>query len=452
MQNFIQVPAALLESLAHLPYFDQESFLAVHAQAQAPVSIRLNPHKNHPLPAESQPVAWCENGFYLPSRPVFTLDPLFHAGCYYVQEASSMFIDFLLKNLLEIDTPIRALDLCAAPGGKSTLLQAALPEGSLLVSNEVIKARSGILAENLSKWGATNTVVTSNDPSDFGRLSGWFDLLLVDAPCSGSGMFRKDADAIAEWSEENVTLCSQRQQRILADVLPTLKENGLLIYATCSYSEAENEQIVDWLIDEFEMQPVAVPIPSEWGIVFTQTPKHAAGVYRFFPHLVRGEGLFVACLRKTQPEDETHHRSRQKPAKLDTKMLGKWLNTHESLSFMPLQEAVLAVPSALEADIKCLADNFYLRKAGVRLGELTAKELIPAHELAVSTCLSDDCLRIDLSKEQALAYLRREHFDLETDVRGWAVVCYENIPLGWVKALPNRFNNYYPKEWRILMQ
>ncbi|SFC44513.1 16S rRNA C967 or C1407 C5-methylase, RsmB/RsmF family [Flexibacter flexilis DSM 6793] len=451
MQNSIQVPAALLESLAHLPYFETEPFLAVHAQAQAPVSIRLNPHKNYLLPDAAQPVAWCENGFYLPSRPVFTLDPLFHAGCYYVQEASSMFIDFLLKNLLETETPIRALDLCAAPGGKSTLLQAALPEGSLLVSNEVIKARSGILAENLSKWGASNTVVTSNDPSDFGRLTGWFDLLLVDAPCSGSGMFRKDTDAIAEWSEENVTLCSQRQQRILADVLPTLKENGLLIYATCSYSEAENEQIVDWLIDEFEMQPVTVPIPSEWGIVFTQTPKNQAGVYRFFPHLVRGEGLFVACLRKTQPEDEAQHRSRQKPAKLDTKLLRKWLSD-EQLSFMPLQEAVLAVPADLEADIKCLADNFYLRKAGVRLGELTAKELIPAHELAVSTCLAEDCTRIDLTKEQAIAYLRRDNFELDTNVRGWAVVCYENVPLGWVKALPNRFNNYYPKEWRILMQ
>lgn len=446
------VPNALIASLKNLSYFDEEAFIATHELAQSPVSVRVNPSKEYELPPNSMPVAWCEQGYYLPQRPSFTLDPLFHAGCYYVQEASSMFIDFLLKNLLPAEQAVRALDLCAAPGGKSTLLQAALPEGSLLVANEVIKARSGILAENLSKWGSHNVVVTNNDPSDFAQLSGWFDVLLVDAPCSGSGMFRKDVASIKEWSEENVRLCAQRQQRILADVLPSLAENGLLIYATCSYSTAEDEEILDWLIEDCGLESVNISVPTEWGIISTESTKHKAAAYRFFPHLVKGEGLFVACLRKKHAEPEFRYKTKYKLTKIDTRHITPLLHASIAVSLITLQDTVLAIPEGMEAEVRVLADNFYLRKAGARVGQPTLKELIPDHDLALSSLLTLDSPRIELTEKQALQYLRREDFDLETALRGWVLVTYKNIPLGWIKSLPNRFNNYYPKEWRILMR
>ena len=240
-----------------MPGFDANAFIGVHQSNEQVTSIRYNPKKitaeivaTHNFPKtitsteevinyiERTPVPWCDTGRYLSQRPSFTLDPVFHAGAYYVQEASSMFLDYAIKFLYkDADAPNHVLDLCAAPGGKSTLLAAALPQ-SFIVSNEVIKNRVTILAENMSKWGSSNVAVTHNDPANFKKLPGFFDLMVVDAPCSGSGLFRKDPDAIDEWSEANVAHCSMRQQRILTDALPSLNNNGVLIYSTCSYSVA----------------------------------------------------------------------------------------------------------------------------------------------------------------------------------------------------------------------
>src|SRR4030095_5372686 len=206
-------------------------------------------------------------GYYLPERPVFTLDPLFHAGVYYVQEASSMFLEQALKQSVDLSQPIKILDLCAAPGGKSTLIESLLNEESLLVSNEVIKTRVNVLQENITKWGGKNVVVTNNDAKDFARLENYFDVIVVDAPCSGSGLFRKDPEAVAEWSPGNVALCSQRQMRILADVFPSLKKNGILIYSTCSYSEKEDELILDWIKESFEVRSLRFDVQPAWQIV-----------------------------------------------------------------------------------------------------------------------------------------------------------------------------------------
>ncbi|MGI8634527.1 MAG: methyltransferase RsmF C-terminal domain-like protein, partial [Segetibacter sp.] len=233
------LPPALIDSLTNLPGFDKNDFIGVHEDGRQVTSIRLNPLKPtdaiKKLP-DQEDVPWCSTGRYLSERPSFTLDPVFHGGAYYVQEASSMFLDHIVKEIYKTEKlPQRVLDLCAAPGGKSTLLASALPD-SFIVSNEVIKTRVRILAENISKWGSEHVVVTNNDPKDFKRISGYFDLMVVDAPCSGSGLFRKDTDAINEWSEANVQMCSLRQQRILADAIGALKQNGFLVYSTCSYS------------------------------------------------------------------------------------------------------------------------------------------------------------------------------------------------------------------------
>lgn len=267
------LPNALLESLQHLTGFDEDAFIAAHEAEKQMTSVRFNPAKTVDQDFIkmdlTKNIPWSTNGIYLSKRPSFTLDPLFHAGAYYVQEASSMFLEEVIKQTVNLSAQIKVLDLCAAPGGKSTLLQSLISKESFLVSNEVIKSRVNILSENITKWGASNVLVTNNDPKDFQRLPAYFDVIVVDAPCSGSGLFRKDNEAISEWSPQNVALCCQRQQRILADIKDSLKPGGILIYSTCSYSQSENEDIVSWLVNENRFQSVELSIPSDWGIIKT---------------------------------------------------------------------------------------------------------------------------------------------------------------------------------------
>ncbi len=254
----LQLPEKLISSLQEIKGFDKESFEKIHTSGEQITSVRFNPkksmvngqwsmEKHQQLIHHSQftihnKVPWSSHGYYLNERPSFTMDPFFHAGLYYVQEASSMFLEEVIKQTVDLSKPLRILDLCAAPGGKTTLIQSLINTKSLLVANEVIKSRVNIATENIIKWGTDNVIVTNNDPKDFLRLENYFDVIVVDAPCSGSGLFRKDNNAINEWSEENVILCNQRQQRISADVMPSLKQNGILIYSTCSYSKEEDEE------------------------------------------------------------------------------------------------------------------------------------------------------------------------------------------------------------------
>ncbi len=301
----MKLPAALTSSLLEVKGFNKETFEQVHESGEQVTSIRLNPKKiksigNITFPGEviATPVPWNSNGYYLDQRPSFTADPLLHAGAYYVQEASSMFLEEALKQAADLSAPLKLLDLCAAPGGKSTLVQSLISESGLLISNEVIKTRVNILTENMIKWGAPNVIVTNNDPRDFQQLDEYFDVIIVDAPCSGSGLFRKDPAAVTEWSEQSVQLCSLRQQRILSDILPSLKPGGLLIYSTCSYSTAEDEQVADWLIEENHLSGVSLTIPAEWNVVESASPLHNAPGYRFYPDQVRGEGFYIALFRK----------------------------------------------------------------------------------------------------------------------------------------------------------
>jgi len=451
------LPTSLLGSLDALPGFDRAAFEAVHAAALPPVSVRLNPAKPSLAFPNAEPIPWCETGRYLPQRPLFTLDPLFHAGCYYVQEASSMFLEHALRESLDLADDLRVLDLCAAPGGKSTLLAGLLTPDSLLVSNEVIKPRAGILADNLTRWGTLNAFVTNNDPRDFGQLSGFFDLLLVDAPCSGSGLFRKDPGAVAEWSPEAVVLCSQRQQRILSDAWTCLREGGLLVYATCSYSKAENEDQLDWLAETFAVESVRVPLKPEFGGI-VETASDRAGVwgYRFYPDRVRGEGFFLAVFRKSSSEKEARFRL-EKPRSLKTARTERdafrpWLDDVDACAWTQRGEDFFLLNPAHRADFEVLSQTLYLRKAGVRLGRLAGRELLPDHELALSTALRPDSPSLHLDRENALKFLKKEPFAYEAETTGWAAVRHEGHALGRVKVLPNRLNNYLPKDWRILME
>jgi len=446
-------PENFLESLSGEPGFDPENFINTHLNIESPTSIRVNPFKKSSFKTDQQ-VPWCADGYYLDKRPSFTFDPLFHAGCYYVQEASSMFVEHILKHIRQNDEAIKVLDLCAAPGGKSTLIDSAIKTTDLLVSNEIIKSRVPVLCDNLNRWGTANTIVTNNDPKDMGRLTGFFDIILADAPCSGSGMFRKDPAAINEWSEANVNLCHQRQERILADIYPALKGEGYLIYSTCSYSHQENEDILDWLCAEFDMETIRIPINDDWGVVETKSGKQKAWSYRFYPGKVKGEGLFAACLKK---KDETAHPSNFKsknnqklPAK-ELALIKSYLNNPDDFYFFKVNDDWLAINQAHKDSLDTLQRHLYIKKSGIRIGKVMGNDLVPDHELALSIYINKETvLQTELNYDQAIQYLRRENIDLNTTDRGWSLMCYEGHPLGWAKLLPNRVNNYFPKELRIL--
>lgn len=447
-----KIPAELLNSLQGLTGFDEDRFIAAHDGSAPVTSVRLNPFKQAPLFSDAERIPWSSSGLYLSSRPSFTNDPLFHAGCYYVQEASSMFIEHLLKHTVDLGKPLRVLDLCAAPGGKSTLVNSLISSESLLVANEVIRTRVNILADNLTRWGSANVIVTNNDPSHFQRMENYFDVIIADAPCSGSGLFRKQEDAADEWSMENVSLCSKRQQRILADVMPALKPGGVLIYSTCSYSKEEDEEVCDRILDEFPLETIAVPVNGSWGIVETFSEKHKAKGFRFYPYNTKGEGFFAACFRKAEGDTSKEKKmpALKKVQSGTEKSVRGWLKQDSAYLLFEHNDEIHIFPRSLERDLSFIQSNLHIRKAGVVAGRITNGELIPDHELAMSVLLNDRAPCINVDRDTAIRYLKREDIKLPSAEKGWTLICFEDHALGWAKILPNRVNNYYPKELRIL--
>jgi NOL1/NOP2/sun family putative RNA methylase len=435
--------------------FDRAAFEEVHASEEQVTSVRMNDEK--PLKVEGlsfeveESVPWCPHGKYLKQRPSFTLDPLLHGGAYYVQEASSMFLWHVLQQTVGKNTEeIKVLDLCAAPGGKSTLLASYFKNG-FIVSNEVIKSRASVLVANITKWGSSNVVVTNNDPVDFTILQNYFDVIVVDAPCSGSGLFRKDPAAIKEWSEENVLLCSRRQRRIVADVFPALKKGGILIYSTCSYSKEEDEDILDWMMSEFQVASCRLQIERDWGIVEVESGKHNGYSYRFFPDSVKGEGFFIAALKKNDGDNFSfRYPQLQSAQKQEINIANDWVHKNDELFFFKQNENIIAVSTQWQQDVALLQKNLYLRKAGVTVGAIKGKELVPNHELVLSLLLNKNVARVHLDYEQAIQYLKKKDLVLENIMKGWVVVDYYDANLGWIKVLHNRVNNYYPANWRIL--
>jgi NOL1/NOP2/sun family putative RNA methylase len=456
MSNLL--PSDFLLSVKDVKGFNEDEFLRAHQSPHPAVSVRLNSNKNITADKTSlnieQSVPWSSMGYYLKERPSFTLDPLFHAGAYYVQEASSMFLEEVMKQTCELNKDISVLDLCAAPGGKSTLIQSLISNNSLLVSNEVIKSRVNILSENITKWGATNVIVTNNDPADFGRLNEFFEVIVTDAPCSGSGLFRKDPAAIDEWSLENVQMCSRRQERILNDVLPSLKKDGILIYSTCSFSKEENENMLDKIMKEHEMESIQISLNENWNIVETTAEVSGAFGYRFFPDKLKGEGFFIAAFRKIHEDgNSSSNKSSSKLqaiSKSNLQILSHWIDNNPDYTYFNHKETIIAIPATIISDIQLVQSALYIRKAGVKLGNIIRDEFIPEHELAMSCICSNNITAIEVEENVALQYLRREEIHLESDKTGWQLICFKGLPLGWVKILPKRTNNYYPKEWRIL--
>lgn len=414
-------------------------------------SVRINPAKYKVQPPLKH-IDYCETGYFLPERPLFTIDPFIHSGVYYVQEPSSMFLEQAVKQL-GLRSDARVLDLCAAPGGKSTHLSTLLPTESLLVSNDVIRARSQILSENLKKWGNPNVIVTNNDPHDFQRLPNFFDLIVIDAPCSGEGLFRRDASAVSEWSPDNTQLCTQRQQRILADVWPALREGGALIYSTCTFNPAENEKNIGWLGEFAAIEPVSLAVPDHWGVTLTEAGGFPC--YRFYPHKSSGEGFFMSVIRKGgESAGFQQKKAKENPllASKGEKSMARMLFNGDHLDVLKFEDSLLAFPSQQLTELLQIKSNLRIVHAGVKIGEIKQKDLLPAHELALSTILKRSAFpEIELPIKDAITYLKRDDIPPQSANRGWNLITYRKIPVGWVKNLGNRFNSAFPKEWRIRM-
>ena len=424
-------------------------------ETKASSSIRLNKAKYGSTTNLSK-VPWAKSGHYLEERPVFTLDPLFHAGMYYVQEASSMFLEQAFVQHVDLTSDLNVLDLCAAPGGKSTHILSLINTNSLLVSNEVIKSRAYILKENIQKWGCGNVVVTNSDPERFSGLSNFFDLMVIDAPCSGEGLFRKDENAMTEWSLENVQLCAARQQRIVADVWEALKPCGILVYSTCTFNKKEDEENLDWMLKNFEAETLPLELKEEWGIVEVRTELGGIG-YKFFPHKTKGEGFFITVLRKKSSSENHSKTKKQKNpftflSKETEAFMEGWLKVDTQLKKVLFGKQVLGLLSNKMEAIVTLTNHLHIISCGLEIAELKKKNSIPLPALALSVDLNTEAFPIvDIEYKEALHFLARENFEVELPDGDWILVTYKNHTLGWLKKINNRFNNYYPVDWRIRM-
>lgn len=455
---------------------------------EPPTSIRLNPFKffsdsevgknkeeAFSLSVETNPVPWCPTtGRYLSTRHNFTFDPLFHAGKYYVQEASSMFVNLAIEQLVK--EPVVMLDLCAAPGGKSTAVRAALPKGSLLFSNEPMRPRCQILAENVQKFGHPEMIVTNNYPKDYKKSKLQFDVILTDVPCSGEGMFRKDEGAITEWNVKNVENCWQLQRDIVSDIWNCLKPGGILIYSTCTFNAKEDEQNVEWIAQELGADFIPLNISDDWHITGNllhgsstahgDNTENMPPVYRFIPGITQGEGLFMAVLRKHGDWEPVlqNFQKKEKNSKKDFKKKDKkavkgkgmdipagWLNDDQEYTACQTTDSLYAIPTQWKELYDKASQTLKIVHAGIKLGTFKGKDLIPSQGLALSTALHHSQFpQVEVSYEDAIRYLRKEAITLPADTpKGYVLISFHDTPIGWMKNIGNRANNLYPQEWKI---
>lgn len=406
------------------------------------ISIRLNSCKPIEKWKEEKSVIWFSNGKYISEKIKFIIDPLWHAGTYYVQEPSSMFLGEIFHQIFKEEKPHRALDLCAAPGGKSTLLQSLLDDNSVLVANEVIKSRAQILKENHIRLGISeNLIITQNDPKDFTDLEEFFDYIQVDAPCSGEGMFRKEKSALEQWSEANCQLCSERQKRILADVIPTLAKDGYLVYSTCTFNPHENEKLVAWACHEFDLESVRIKLQKEWNI--TEVLEKNAYGYYFYPHKVEGEGFFISVLRKNSGYGLTGvpHSKKEKSTPIPYLI--------ESEKIFREKHTIIWESQMLQNVKKFLKKELTILYSGIELGELKRDNFIPSQALANFHQQLHLFPRFEVDQETALDFLRGKNPNLSINQKGIHLLTFQNYGLSFIKYLGNRSNNYYPKPWRI---
>lgn len=445
------LPEAFVESMRQRLGEDAERLFEA-LDTEPAVSIRLNPAKQANT-FDGEPVGWCQWGRYLDERPQFTLDPMLHGGAYYVQEASSQFVAHLLSKLDLCGA--RVLDMCAAPGGKTTIYSMLVGREGLVVANDINHGRAMALADNVQRWGMGNVVVTCNEPNHIGAFTHWFDVVAVDAPCSGEGMFRKMDEARTEWTQSSVEQCAMRQREILKEAWKVLRPGGTLLYSTCTFNSTEDEGIVEWLTQEYGEELEAsdrVETMEEWGIVRSDIGPWQC--FHFYPHKSRGEGFFAAIARK---RDGAVHRSMPKarrklfysPAKADMRELERWITG--SHAFRMVGDDIYAYNANVVDEVVVLSEYLSVVYSGVAIGRIFKKRLKPEHALALYVGLNRDAVPVvDVSLSDAQDFLRRHDIAASQFEEGINVVAYEGVPIGFVKRIGARCNNMYPKDLRIV--
>ena len=442
----MNLPEAFIEQLRGLLPDEWDALAGAITSSEPSVAVRVNSARGVGVPEGARRVPWCDQGFYLEDRPAFTFDTDWHAGRYYVQDASSMFIAHVIRHF--IHEPVRYLDLCAAPGGKTTAAIQALPQRSLVVANEIVPPRARVLADNVIRWGNPRCVVTSNAPAHLGKFEDFFDVIAADVPCSGEGMMRKDDEAVAQWSPALVEQCSQRQREILTDVWTALRPGGLLIYSTCTYNRQENEEIADFIVNELGATSLEVPVEPDWNI-HPAIGSECHG-YRFMPHRVDGEGLFMAVFRKDGNSPRQDVRIKEKSSKKADEMGKNWLSCPEDYTIDQQGDLSIAVPQDIRREVTALRTSLNVLHAGVEVATVMGRKTVPHHALAMSTARSSEAFPVsEVDYATALRYLRGESITLDGP-RGYVLVAHEGAVLGFANNLGNRANNLYPKPQRIL--
>ena len=442
----MKLPEEFITQLRGLLPDEWEALAEAISTTEPSVAVRVNGARGVEVPEGCRRVPWCGEGFYLNDRPSFTFDTDWHAGRYYVQDASSMFITHVIRHF--IHEPVRYLDLCAAPGGKTTAAIQALPQRSLTVANEIVPPRARVLADNVVRWGNPRCVVTSNAPAHLGKMTHFFDVIAADVPCSGEGMMRKDDEAVAQWSPALVEQCAQRQREILADVWQALRPGGLIIYSTCTYNRQENEQIAEFIVNELGASSLEVPIEADWNI--HPAIGSSCHCYRFMPHRVDGEGLFMAVFRKDGDGSRQDVRVKEKTAKKSDETGKTWLAALDEYVIDQQEDIYTAVPQDIRRDVAALRSSLNVLHAGVELATVMGRKTVPHHALAMSTARAADAFPIcEVDYLAALRYLRGESITVEGP-RGHVLIAHQGAVLGFANNLGNRANNLYPKPQRIL--
>ncbi len=473
-------PDEFIERIGEQSYVDPHGLMEAMSQP-ARASVRVNRRKWDQGITGYESVPWESDGYFIPGKPLYTPDPLLHAGVYYPQESSSMFAGEFFRQMTDGKSGLRVLDLCGAPGGKSTHLSTLIGDDGLLVANEVIRARAAVLAENITKWGIGNTVVTQGDPARFAALPEFFDVIVADVPCSGEGMFRSAAIA-REWSVQNTRLCSDRQRRIVMEAWPSLKAGGIMIYSTCTFNPAENEENIAWIRDSTDAEPLNVSLSEGSGII-PVSHKSITG-YGFHPGRVQGDGFFIAAIKKgegrsnrnqdaaikkgegrsnrnqgaTPQKIESHsnkkHDTRKGAIKPSSTAYGiaEPLTSFDRNRLIMMDNRIIAL--ATETDVfNYLNDRINVIKAGTLIGEVKNSVLVPAHDLAMSVRQKRGAWpEHALPYDEAFSFLRLEQLRPGNMPAGRVLLTYRGVPLGFVNNLGSRVNNGYPQAWRIRME
>ena len=422
-------------------------------ESPAPASVLLNPKKKSELSALKTEgnISWAKDGRYLSEKPVFAEDPAFHAGAYVVQDASALFLGYVFEKIVDRSRPIRVLDLCASTGQQTTLVASLLGEKDLLVANELVKSRLSILKENILKCGFSNVIVSNQDPETFADLEGFFDVVLVNPQSSAEGLFANNSSAISEWSEANVQMHATRQKRILSAAAMLVAPKGVLIYATNTYNSTENQENVKWLNRTLDFETIDLEVPEDWGIAKKES------CFQFFPHKTKGQGYFISAMKNlsrdakfAKGKPDLNRLRREQRA-----ILKDWFRPEvfEELEFLYKNDGnIVAIRTALLADYGSVLRALAKRSSGIEIGIFKGKDFVPSHPFALSDLIADSVGRLEVPAIEAMKFLRKENFEFSTGKDGWLLITYGQLPLGWVKKIGDRINNYLPPEWRIRME